>query len=156
VRRSGESGFGRPESGFGRSDAGFALASALFAVFLLAVAAALLSAALELRVRVARDEARGVVRTALTDAALAEALAHLAADPAFPGAPEHPFGGGTIASRVERQAADRYQVLARADYRGRARTAAADVERVDGDLQVTAWRRLPQPGAERAEGFSPQ
>lgn len=164
----------RPAAAAGRrrrGEAGFAIALALFAVFLLAVGAALLASSLELRVRVARDEARTVVRATLLDAALAEALAHLAASASYPGTPEHPFGGGAIASTVESLGLGRYRIVVRGAFRGRDRTAVADVLRVEHvvpaegeggtevearvELRILGWRPLPRAAGEERRARRP-
>jgi hypothetical protein len=121
---------------------GYALLLALFVLFILAFALALLGESLAWRMRLVRQEAQTVALVALADAALAETLSNLAAAPAFPGVPEHPFGGGTVASSVQPLGPRRYRVVATATYATRKRAVEALVTRDASGTQVTAWRRL--------------
>lgn len=123
------------------ANSGFALLVALFVVFLLSLSLSLIGLSLALRLRVARDEARGTVLTALCDAALAETLAGVAAGQ-FDGVEEHPFGGGTIGSLVQKVAAKQFRITATAHLGGRARTVLADVVRDDQGTRVVHWQRL--------------
>ena len=124
-----------------RAERGFALATALFVLLLVSIALALVAGSLALNLRLEREEAQSLRRTALADAALAEALAGLAADAGFPGADEHPFGGGAIGSSVEPLGGGSYRVLARASFAGLARAAEARVARSPlGEVQVVRWR----------------
>jgi hypothetical protein len=121
---------------------GYALVTALLVIFLLAVALALLAASLQLRLRTTIDDAQRVVVSALADAAVAEAAANLAQSADYPGSPEHPFGGGTIASRIEPVSSSVFRVVATAAYRGRQRVVEATVFREPGTASVRRWRRL--------------
>jgi hypothetical protein len=98
--------------------------------------------------RAARTEAQGAALAALSDAALAETLAHLAADPGYRGVPAHPFAGGTIASRVEFLGIGRFEVRAAAGVAGRLRVVSAQVQRGGGSAWVVAWARVPPFGDE--------
>lgn len=122
-------------------EAGYALFLALFVIFLVSLTLALLFASLQVRLRVLRDESRSVQLVAQTDAALAEALAGLALDPAFPGVATHSFGRGTLASQVRRTAPTQYLVSARGTFAGKWRAVAATVQRDASGLQVMSWRR---------------
>lgn len=113
-----------------RGERGYALLTALAVLTLVAVALTLLSGAVLVRLRQARHETAEVHRVALSDAAVAEALAALASDPDHPGASPHPFGGGTLASRVERVSTHRYRVLATAAWAGVEREVELDVARI--------------------------
>ncbi|HYL04806.1 MAG TPA: hypothetical protein VE075_02140 [Thermoanaerobaculia bacterium] len=124
------------------ADSGFALLVALFVVFLLSMALSLLGLSLALRLRVARDEARATMLTALCDAAVAETLAGVAAGQPD-GIDQHPFGGGSIGSQVQTLAAKHYRITATARIGGRVRTVLADVVRDDQGTRVVHWQRLP-------------
>jgi hypothetical protein len=127
-----------------RCEAGFALPGALLAIFLVSVALALVATSLELRMRLVQRESRSLTLTALSDAALAETLAHLSENAAFRGALEHPFGGGSLKSEVRPLSAVRFEVEATATYAGRARTVEAEVIRLPGEAaRVVRWRRVP-------------
>jgi hypothetical protein len=126
----------------GGGQAGFALLMTIFVVFLLGMALALIGLSLTLRMRLAQQEARAVTLTALSDAALAEALAGLAADAATSRVGEHAFGSGTIGSQVERVTPTRYRVTAFARFAGRSRTVLADVLRDIQGTRVVHWQRL--------------
>lgn len=123
------------------ADSGFAMLVALFVVFLLSVALSLLGLSLALRLRLARDEARGTTLGAFCDAAIAETLAQLAAGQAR-GVEVHPFGSGTIGSEVQVVAAKHYRILATARFGGKSRTVQADVVRDDQGTRVVHWQRL--------------
>jgi hypothetical protein len=114
---------------------------ALVVVFLLSVALSLIGLSLAVRLRTAREEARGTALTALCDAALAEALAGVAAGHSA-GAVDHPFGSGSIGSQVEQIDAHHYRITATARYAGKGRTAVADVVRDLSGTRVVHWRRL--------------
>ena len=136
-----------------RAEAGQALVLALTVVLLLAAAFGLVAGFLVSRMNAARDDSRRTVLLALSDAAVAESVAHLAASPVYPGLEERAFGGGTIASRVSRPAADLAVVRARASFEGR--TLVVDVEvRLSDDLPPTTvgWRRVPPAEAESHGG----
>ena len=55
----------------------------------------------QLRMRIVREDAETVILSGLSDAAVAEAVANLAASAYYSGSPEHTFGDGKIASTVE-------------------------------------------------------
>lgn len=132
-------------------EAGYALLLALFVIFLVSLTLALLFASLQVRLRVLRDESRSVQLVAQTDAALAEALAGLALDPAFPGISTHSFGRGTLTSQVQRTAPTQYLVSARGTFAGKWREVAATVQRDASGLQVMSWRRTGE-GFESGSG----
>jgi hypothetical protein len=116
---------------------------ALFVLFLVSMALSLIGLSLEVRLRTAREEARGTTLTALCDAALAEALASLALSPQAGGVAAHPFGGGTIGSQVQVIAAQHYQITGTASFEGRSRSVLADVVRDAQGTRVVHWQRLP-------------
>jgi hypothetical protein len=127
---------------------GYALLTALFVLFILAIALELVASALLLRLRAARDDAEATALAALSDAALAESIAHLAADPAYRGAAAHPYAGGTIGSRVEFLGVGRFEVRAAALFAGRLRVVSARVARGGGGAWVLSWARVPAWGNE--------
>jgi hypothetical protein len=131
-----------------RRERGYALVTALFVLFLLAIALELAASALLLRLRAARTDAERSALVALSDAALAEAVAHLAADPNYRGAAEHPFGGGRIGSRVEFLGVGRFEVRAAAGFAGRLRVVRALVARGGGSAWVVSWARARPFGDE--------
>jgi hypothetical protein len=134
-----------------RREAGFALPGALLAVFLVSVALALIAASLQLRMRLVQRESRFLTLTALSDAALAETLAHLSESASFRGMGAHSFGGGSLKSEVRPLSAVLFEVEATATYAGRARTVEAEVVRPPGETaRVVRWCRVfsaPGPGA---------
>ncbi len=115
---------------------------ALFVLFLVSMALSLVGLSLEVRLRTAREEARGTTLTALCDAALAEALAGLALSPQAGGVAAHPFGGGTIGSQVQAIAAQHYQITGTASFESRSRSVLADVLRDASGTRVVHWQRL--------------
>jgi hypothetical protein len=138
-----ESGFARrPPGGPAATESGFALLVALFAVFMIGVALSLLALSLAVRLRMAREEARGTALSALCDAAVAETLSGIAAGRAD-GVGEHPFGSGTIGSEVQTVAALHYRITATAHLGGKARTVLADVVRDLQGTRVVHWQRVP-------------
>lgn len=128
-----------------RGEAGFGLLTALMVLFLLSVALTLLAGSLQLRMRLVREDAQTVILTALSDAAVAEAVANLAQDAGYRGAPEHEFGQGTIATEVTQpHGPGLFDVVATASYAGRKRKVEAEVFRAPGAVaHVRRWRRLP-------------
>jgi len=124
------------------AESGFALLVALFAVFMVGVALSLLALSLAVRLRMAHEEARATVLTALCDAAVAETLAGIAIGQ-VDGVGEHPFGSGTIGSEVQTVAAQHYRITATAHVGGKARTVLADVVRDVQGTRVVHWRRVP-------------
>jgi len=127
-----------------RGEAGFGLLMALMVLFLVSIALALLAGSLQLRMRLVREDAETVILTALSDAAVAEAVAHLAQDPNYPGEGAHDFGHGKISTVVTQISPSLYDVVATARYATRTRTVEAEVFRAPGTVaHVRRWRRLP-------------
>jgi hypothetical protein len=118
------------------------------ALLMVSVAGALLAGSLLLHLRAAHHEADDVRLAALADAAVAASLAELAASPFSRGLTERDFGGGGIASDIDRPEPERVVVVARAVYRGRTRRVHAEVRLTAAGPRVVAWRPLP-PGADR-------
>lgn len=125
-----------------RSQRGYALLTALLILLLVSISLSLLAAALQVRLRLVQQEAESLQLSALSDAALAEALYNLTYDQNFSGKEEHEFGGGKITSEVEQIGAERYRVLATAIYAGSKRTVEAEVWRTYRGARVVKWRRL--------------
>jgi hypothetical protein len=129
-----------------QGESGYALLTSLLVIFLLSIALALLGGSLQLRMRLVREDGQSVILSALSDAALAEALANLAQSAGYSGSPEHGFGGGKIASEVEPLGLGIFEVTATARYASRTRVVEAEVLRAPGIARVRRWRRLPGRG----------
>jgi hypothetical protein len=126
-----------------RGEAGFGLLMALLVLFLLSIALALLAGSLQLRMRLVREDAQTVILTALSDAAVAEAVANLAQNANYQGAPAHDFGHGKIATEITPIGPGLFDVVATATYASRSRTVEAEVFRAPGAVaNVRRWRRL--------------
>lgn len=130
-----------------KREKGYVLLTVVLVIFLLSIALALLGASLQLRMRLVREEGRTVILGALSDAALAEALANLAQSASYSGTPEHELGGGRIGSQVEPLGAGIYDVVATATFGGRRRVVQAEVVRQPGMARVRFWRRLAGPSS---------
>ena len=127
-----------------RGESGYALLTALVVILLVSIALGLLGASLQLRMRLVRADGVHVVLSALSDAAVAEAVAHLAESAYYSGSPMHDFGGGRIASEVSASGSGIFTVLATAEYAGGKRIVEAEVVRPPGTApRVRRWRRLP-------------
>lgn len=124
-----------------RQDAGYALLVALVVVLLVSISLALLAAALQIRMRLVRQEEQTLKLMALSDAALAETLASLTYDASFEGVAEQSFGGGRIASTVRPLGSNRYEVLATAAYAGKERAVDAEVVSTLQGARVVRWGR---------------
>ncbi|HEX4953246.1 MAG TPA: hypothetical protein VF017_07625 [Thermoanaerobaculia bacterium] len=133
-----------------RRERGQVLLVALFALLLLSTALALVALLVTEEQRAARREVGSLTLAALTDAALAESLARLAAGRSFPGLAERDFGGGTIRSELEWLGSERLEIRAHASWRGRVRSVRAEVDLTAGPPRVVSWRVLP-----RRDGGSP-
>jgi len=130
-------------SGGNRGESGYALLTALLVIFLLSIALSLLAASLQLRMRIVREDAETVILSGLSDAAVAEAVANLAASGYYySGSPEHTFGDGKITSTVEPESPGLYNVVATATYAGRKRAVEVEIFRAPGVARVRRWRRL--------------
>lgn len=126
----------------GRTQRGHALVMALVVLLLVSMAVALVSTALASDLRGVRHELRSLRLTALTDAALAEALAELARDSGFEGSPEHPFGGGVLSSQVVPLGEDLWWVTAEASHGGLERRVRVEVRKTVDGYAISRWRRL--------------
>jgi hypothetical protein len=114
------------------------------AVFLVATAVLLIGQHLHIGFGEYQAERRQVKLIALTDAALAETLAGLAADPSFSGVSEHPFGNGTVASTVSPAGPGLVRITAKASFAGWQGALKAEVE-VAGP-KVVRWSRSQKLG----------
>jgi hypothetical protein len=106
---------------------GHGLILALVVMVVMMTALGVLAASMRLRMSEVQRELRTVSLVALTDAAMAETLAHLARSRTYPGVPEYRFGGGLIASEVTSLGTRRVEVLAQASFAGRSRSMRAEV-----------------------------
>jgi len=129
----------------GRGDRGYALLAALVVLVLVSISLAILATALQIRMRLVRQEAQALELGALSDAALAEALYNLTYDRDFPGKDEHAFGAGGIASQVEKLGGDRYLVRATGTYAGQRRSVEAEAVRTLRGTRVVRWKRSSPP-----------
>ena len=125
-----------------RGNRGYALLAALVVVLLVSISLAVLATALQIRMRLVRQENEALQLGALSDAALAEALYNLTYDAEFSGKEEHPFGAGAIVSEVEKLGVDRYLVRATGTYAGQRRAVEAEVVRTYLGARVVRWRRV--------------
>lgn len=121
---------------------GHALVTALFVLLLVSLAVALVAASMDSAMRGVRHELRSLKLTALTDAAVAEAMARLADSPGFTGQPAHPFGGGTLGSEVTKTGDTTWRIQAWARHGGITRTVRVDVRQTVRGYAISGWRRV--------------
>jgi len=101
-------------------------------------AGAMIAGSLTYRMSLVRQQARSLHLTALTDAALARAMAELSRDPGYRGTGgTEPFGDGGYEIAVRRVGATGAVVDLRASYGGGHRAARAEL--VLFPVQVTRW-----------------
>jgi hypothetical protein len=116
---------------------------ALLVLFLVAISLALLAGSLQLRMRLVREDAETIILSGLSDASVDEAMAGIAQDADYTGAPAHDFGGGKIQTQVERTSSTVYSVIATALYDSRKRAVEATVVRDPaGGVALARWRRI--------------
>lgn len=127
-----------------QGQSGYALLMALFVIFLVSISLALLASSLQIRLRLERENGETVLLSGLSDAAVAETLAHLSQDDFYAGVPRRDFGKGRIESRVVPLGANRYEIEATATYLERRRVVKAEVFRTPGMARVVRWR-VPGP-----------
>lgn len=125
-----------------RGGPGYALAIALIVLVLVGAAGTAIAVTLRLETRSSLQESRRIHLVALGDAALAEALAELARDEGFQGAPERRLGRGTIASSVRTLGLDRYEIVATATFSGWRREVWAAVDTSGSTPRVRSWKVL--------------
>jgi hypothetical protein len=124
---------------------GTSLLLAIIMTALLATAVALVLGDLNHRQHEFRREARVLTLTHLGDAAMAETLALLAADPAHPGLRPRIQGDGTIGSTVTPLDGRSLRVVARASFDGWRGVVDAKVVMGDGTPRVVEWSRRTEP-----------
>ena len=115
---------------------------ALLVLFLVSISLALLAGSLQLRMRLVREDAETIILSGLSDAAVDEAMAGIAQDAEYTGAPPHDFGGGKIETQVQTSSPGLYNVIATATYDGRNRAVEATVVRNAGGVSISRWRRI--------------
>lgn len=123
-----------------KSQRGHGLVLALVVIFVMMTALGLLASSMRLGMKEVRREMGTVSLIALTDAAVAESLAHLADDDRFGGVEEYRFGRGSISSEVLRLGSGRVEVVARASYGGRQRELRVEVQLTAGQPRVLGVR----------------
>jgi Flp pilus assembly protein TadG len=124
-------------------ETGQVLVVALVAVLLLAAAFALVSGTLVSRMQRAQRAADETDLLALTDAAVAETLANLAAWPVSAGVERRSFGGGTIESTVQRGGGKSFTIVAEATVRRGRLSVEVRGRLTELGPVVDSWRRLP-------------
>lgn len=129
---------------------GFALLLALGIAFLIAVGVVALSRSLDVHSDTYLLEVRTIKLRALTDAALAEAVAQLDATSSRRGISSHNLADGTIESTVTVQGGGAYRVVGTGHWRSWTAWVTADV-RIDRDGRawITRWERTLRPGGTR-------
>lgn len=123
------------------STRGSALVIAIVALAITATTIAIASGVIRSRSTGIRLADRDVRTVALADAALAETLARLAADPDTDGLPERSFGHGTIRARVEREAGAPRAVEAVGAAGEWEVVLTAELRWTGGRPEVVRWRR---------------
>jgi len=124
-----------------RRDRGSALVVAIVALAVSAIMIAVTAGLLRARGVGIRLEERDVRTMALADAAMAEALARLAADPEAEGVAERPFGHGTIRAVVDRGDRARPTVEAVGSAGGWEVVVSAELRWVGSRPEVVRWER---------------
>ena len=115
----------------------------MMVMILVAAAATMLATHYGFRARLVSQEARRIHLVALTDAAVAEALANLSDNSYFGGMPMRDFGGGRIASEIGSLPDERRTILATASYRGWTRKVRVQICLKIGSIEVESWATLP-------------
>lgn len=139
-----------------RRESGQALLVALIALVLIGAALALVAGLLVGRMNRVQERTRDTALLALSDAAVAETLADLAAWPSSPGVARRALGGGTIESRVAHGAGGTFTVVATAAYQGGALTVEARGRSTELGPVVDTWRRLPPAAGDRGGSIRPR
>jgi len=115
------------------------LLALLVVVLLIGVLALAVAFAQERQQAVQRETAQ-IHLVALSDAALAETLAHLARSRGAGGVPRRDFDGGQMESQVETTGPSTRLIRVRSEYRGREREVEAAVRLTARGPIVTGWR----------------
>jgi hypothetical protein len=124
-----------------KRESGVALLWALLATTAVAGSVLLVAGVVASRQPSSRYDYRNVVLTALSDAAMAETLAGLDADPAFSGIDERPFGAGRISSSVATTPFGLRLVTAVGEYQGWRLVVRVEVAMEPGPRVVKIERR---------------
>jgi hypothetical protein len=125
--------------------AGFSVLLAIVALMLTGVAMMMVLDAVNHDIGQLRLEERSSQLVALTDAALAETLAGLAADPAFSGVGRRALGAGQIASSVAAGSDGAVTVRSRAWFGGWRGELTAEVNLASDVPGVVRWSRSTAP-----------
>lgn len=136
------------------AESGQALVLALVAILLFTAAVALVAGILVSRMKRAQHEADQTDLLALTDAAVAETLANLAARPASAGVPPRSFGGGTIESTVQLGGGKSFTIVAEATIRRGRLSVEVEGRLTELGPVVESWRRLPPASEDSGRGFT--
>jgi hypothetical protein len=112
---------------------------AMIVILIVASAVALISTFYRIETRASLQQSPQVRLVALNDAAVAEALAHLAESEGFRGQAPHDFGDGEISSAVSSLGDYRREIVASATYRGWTRRTRLEVTLVVGGPRVDSW-----------------
>lgn len=115
----------------------------MIVMVLVTAAASTLATHYGFRARLNTQEARRIHLVALTDAAVAESIAKLSENPGFAGVQQRSFGGGRLASDIERLSAERRSVVATASYRGWTRRVRVQIRLRMGSIEIESWSPLP-------------
>lgn len=130
-------------AGRSRSASGFSLLLALVVLLLVSAAAALVGESVAVRMRVGVEDGRRVDLESLADAALADALARLAADPDLSGLSERNYGRGAIWSEIQPVGAGQWRIAAGGTIAGDRRTVDAEARMTTDGLRVVSWSMRP-------------
>ncbi|MCP4897051.1 MAG: hypothetical protein GY906_08755 [bacterium] len=124
---------------------GSALVLALMAAALVAMAVLLTASYQQIHSNAHTHEMRNIELTALADAALAEAMAKLAEDPKFDGAPRHVFGAGEIGSSISQLPDNWIRIRAVAVMGNWRATITADAKVSLSGASLVRWRYRQGP-----------
>ena len=120
---------------------GVSLLAALLVALLIGAVVVLVGEQHQLRFRAFQAMEREAMMTALVDAATAEALAAVAADPDTSGVATHDFGDGEIGSRARRLDATTVSISAIGAWGGWESVQLLTVRVGSGRPVVTEWQR---------------
>ena len=130
--------------GAGNRERGSALVFALGALTLVAITVVVVAAEVQSRAAGVVLDERSVRLVALSDAAMAETMAELAAKKTFGGISERPFQGGSIASTVRSAGAWEVEVTAIGRRHDWSSTLVARVN-IKNAPRVLRWKRDLKP-----------
>lgn len=132
-------------------ESGSALLVALAALVVVGLAVLMVASQLEAYQVSLRHDYRRAVLDALSDAAFADSLARLAADPAYQGAAPRSFSSGIISSVVEPAGPTSRRVVASAQFLGWVATIDSEVD-VTAGPRIVRVTRTERPVVERNGG----